>query len=71
MIVAVHLHGVKEEEHDEEGDGGAEGEAHRLHAVQGRHAVLSPEKEIYIYIYMQWIFSLFSASLKNMLVETL
>ena len=45
------LHGVKEEEHDEEGDGGAEGEAHRLYAVQRRHAVLSPEKEIYIYIY--------------------
>ena len=44
MIVAVHLHGVKEEEHDEEGDGGAEGEAHCLHTVQGRHTVLSPEK---------------------------
>ena len=38
------LHGVKEEEHDEEGDGGAEGEAHCLHTVQGRHTVLSPEK---------------------------
>ena len=38
------LHGVKEEEHDEEGDRGAQGEAHRLHAVQGGHAVLSPKK---------------------------
>ena len=52
MIVAVHLHGVKEEEHYEEGDGGAEGEAHCLHAVQGRHAVLSPEKSIFIFVYM-------------------
>jgi hypothetical protein len=33
----AHLHGVEEEEHDEEGDGGAEGEAHSLQRVQRGH----------------------------------
>lgn len=41
-----HLHWVKEEEHDEEGDRGPKGKTHRLHAVQGCHTVLSPAKYI-------------------------
>ncbi len=30
-----HLHRVEEEEHDQEGDGGAEGQAHGLDGVEG------------------------------------
>ena len=30
-----HLHRVEEEEHDEQGDGGAQGQAHRLQRVEG------------------------------------
>ena len=43
-----HLHWVKEEEHDEEGDRGPKGKTHRLHAVQGCHTVLSPAKYILV-----------------------
>ena len=43
-----HLHWVKEEEHDEEGDRGPKGKTHRLHAVQGCHTVLPPAKYILV-----------------------